>query len=187
MFIFLLVYPHIFMNVSLCQFVVANIFFSDEITTPFCWSFIKKAYIALPRNILTNAPHMKIAIRHELQHIRQHDTLWLHVMNILNVFCYWNPFIKLWSLWMKDQQEFACDESMILKNTTSPITYADCLIDTALSQRANVAVIGMGEFSKSKLYRRIDMLFNYHQQKRSFALIAAYCLSMLTMTTAALL
>lgn len=111
-----------------------HILFSNQIEIPFCGSFIKNYFIVLPNAYLEKSEkynEIKLAIRHELQHIRQGDTGWLHIFSIIRLFCFWNPFIFLWMNWMKELQEYACDETLVVCKKTSPVIYAQCLINSA--------------------------------------------------------
>jgi beta-lactamase regulating signal transducer with metallopeptidase domain len=162
-----------------------HILFSERVEVPFCWSFLLSHYIALPESYACSQDKDRLAIRHELQHIRQGDTYWLHALSIIKLFCYWNPFVKLWSAWLNELQEFSCDEMLILRRKASPTVYAQCLLDNASSQIMATGVIGINGTSTSILYRRVNMLFSYKNQKTKLALIAAYGAGFLAITSAA--
>ncbi len=166
-----------------------HIYADNNSKIPFCWSFIKQHYVVVPMGLLENCTDLKLAVRHELQHIRQGDTQWLHFLAIINLFCFWNPFFHLWKNWLSELQEYSCDEELILQRNTSAITYAQCLIDTAskalhsesLPQGA-LGIMGLANHAHpSILRRRINMLFHYtHLPKKASSLFIAYlvCLSM---------
>lgn len=161
-----------------------HVFFSDKIDAPFCWSVLHAYYIALPDHAASDQQNLRLAIRHEFQHIRQHDTHWLHLMHLARTFCWWNPFLKFWSDWMNEIQEFACDEALILSRQTSPLHYAQCLLDTAKSL-APAGVIGINGASTSILYRRVTMIFKYKKRAGKAVMLAAYTASFLAITSAA--
>lgn len=167
-----------------------NILFSQTTELPFCWSFIQNHYIAIPNIFLEKGSELQLVIRHELQHIRQHDTYWVHFIMAVKLFCFWNPFIKLWEIWLDELQEFSCDESIILCKKTSPATYAECLINAAsnsLSNRANPqGALGIHNLSKLILYRRISMLFNYRRTKTNrISILLAYFISFFIIASSA--
>lgn len=141
-----------------------KILFNPDIQSPFCWAGIKKHYIALPTRLLEKSQDLKMALRHELQHIRQGDSRGLQVLMALKSICFWNPFVKYWIQWLDELQEFSCDEAMILRQNTSPEHYAQCLINTASLLSCELA-LGLQGLSQSVLYRRITMLFNYRLKK----------------------
>jgi beta-lactamase regulating signal transducer with metallopeptidase domain len=157
-----------------------KILFNQEIQAPFCWVGIKNHYIALPSPLLEKNQDLKIALRHELQHIRQGDTRWLHMLMLIKITCFWNPFIKLWINFLDELQEFSCDEVIVLRQKTSPEHYAQCLLNTASELSCELA-LGMQGLSQSVLYRRITMLFNYRSCKKSKAnktlILGVYALS----------
>lgn len=118
-----------------CQRKINNIhiLFSETTTIPFCWSSINAHFVIIPSIFLEKSADLKLAIRHELQHIRHGDTYWLHFIAVIKLACFWNPLMKFWSDWFSELQEFACDESLILHKKTSRFIYAQCLLDTASS------------------------------------------------------
>lgn len=159
-----------------------HILYSCDTVIPFCWSTLFSHFIIIPHAFLEKNKDLKFAILHELQHIRQKDTSWLHAQAFLNLLSFWNPFMKLWTQKLNALQEFACDEALILNKKTSRIHYAQCLIDTACAQRTESYVpngaLGMTNHSQnftSTLNRRVTMLFNYQNLKKSkTSLITAY-------------
>lgn len=157
-----------------------------EAVTPFCWSWFNKHLIILPISLLEHSSDKRLAIRHELQHIRQNDTYWLHLFNVLTLFCYFNPFLSLWKKYLNELQEFACDEALILRKHTSPTHYAQCLVNAAKQKRLVIeGSAALHGISQSLLYRRINMLFQYKTQKGKFTLIAAHALCLVGLTSAA--
>lgn len=157
----------------LCHRHHLRISFSQRTTVPFCWSLFHKHYVMLPSTLLEKREEMQLAIRHELQHIRQADTYWLQIMTVIKLVCFWNPFLALWMKWLNELQEFACDEAVILRSQTSPAQYAQCLINNArhtlhtpVVMQGILAINGM---SSSLLYRRVNMLFGYKNKKEKIS------------------
>lgn len=156
-----------------------HILFNSKTQLPFCWSFFKKHFIIIPDSMLENPKDLRLALRHEAQHIRQGDTYWLHFLMQLKCICFWNPFINSWIRWLHSLQEFSCDEFIIIKKKISPIDYAQCLINVAnhTFNKTNIphATLAMQNLPKSILYRRITMLFNYQRnQMKKLSVIIAY-------------
>ncbi|MBA3661083.1 MAG: transglycosylase SLT domain-containing protein [Gammaproteobacteria bacterium] len=158
-----------------------SILFSETAAIPFCWSFLNSHFVILPHSFLQKSDDLKFAIRHELQHLRQKDTYWLHLLAVMNFFCFWNPLFKSWCKWFKERQEFACDESLILHKNTSCTDYAQCLINTASTMaelalpRGVLGIIGSSKKEYLLLNRRVTMLFDYKKlQNKKVALICAY-------------
>ncbi len=159
-----------------------HVLYSDT-SVPFCWSIFKKHFIVIPQLFLEKRDDLKLAIRHELQHIRQGDTHWLHAMSIVKVCCFWNPFVKLWITLLDELQEFSCDEAMVLRKKSSPIAYAQCLINSAsdvLNDRhLPQGLLGIRGLSRSVLYRRVSMLVNYKKIMKKSSLITGYIIAFL--------
>jgi beta-lactamase regulating signal transducer with metallopeptidase domain len=171
---------------SFCLHKINNvhILFSATADIPFCWSLFKNHFIAIPHAFLEKKDDLKLAIRHELQHIRQGDTHWLHFLMLVKSFCFWNPFMKLWINWLDELQEFSCDESIITKKT-SPAVYAQCLVNAASNALKHSLLpqgtLGIHGLSKSILYRRVNMLFNYnHDKTKKLAIMFVYLVSFLS-------
>lgn len=167
-----------------------HVLFTHDAHTPFCWSFLHKNYIALPLDLTESISDKKLSLKHELQHIRQGDTQWLHLMQILKLFCFWNPFTILYMNWFSELQEFACDENIVLNRKHSPSDYAQCLINSARrSLHSNLltnSVIAINGFSQSTLYRRVNKMFTYKKSKRKLRLLSAYTISILAISSTAL-
>jgi len=181
-----------FQQNAFCQHHIKNvkIVFSHKADNPFCWSFLQNHYIAIPNAFLEKSDDLKLAIRHELQHIRQHDTQWLHLLTLIKAFCFWNPFILLWIKLFHDLQEFSCDEAIVLRMRTSPAIYAQCLINAASTNFTHKhqpqGVLGMHGSSKSILYKRVNMLFTYNKsQTKKLTILFAYFLTFFTTISSA--
>jgi len=107
------------------------VFLNDEIKVPFSYWLPGRANVVVPSSLLTNPIDYQIAIHHELQHHRQKDTCWVYLIWILRSLCILNPFAHLWSRWISEIQEFACDETLVAREKVSPQQYVRCLIEVA--------------------------------------------------------
>lgn len=152
---------------AFCRYKIKNlsILFSNNAEASYCWSWLNKFYIVIPISLLENKDNLKIAIHHELQHIRQGDTHWAHFLAILNIVCFWNPMLKLWRKTLDELQEFSCDEVLLLEKQISAMDYANCLMtvgaDMLQQNSLRQIALGINGVSKSILYRRVNMLFSY--------------------------
>src|SRR5579872_6170180 len=177
---------------AFCRHKINNIYilFSHSTEIPFCWSLLKNHFIVIPNAFLVKMDDLKLSIRHELQHIRQGDTYWLHFLILIKSFCFLNPFMKLWINWLDELQEFSCDESVVLRKKTLSIAYAQCLLNVASDvlkkELLPQGALGIHGFSKSILYRRVNMLLNHKKSKtKKISLISAYVISFFTAVSAA--
>lgn len=170
-----------------------SILLNDIIQVPICFSFLHSSYVILPNALVENQQHFKLAVAHELQHIRQKDTRWLYLLMLLKVICIINPFIWLWARWFNELQEYACDESIIKRKNTSAVVYGQCLLDTARNitdQSYSYNVLSLTKFKQnnihSNLYRRVEMLFQHHKNTNRglFSMIAGILLALSSLSTA---
>ena len=163
----------------------------DTIKVPFSYWTPLCAYVAIPFSLLSDGENLRIAVLHELQHHRQKDTVWIHILELMKLIFCLNPFIYQWEKKISLLQEFACDEALIYRKRVSPRAYGNCLITVAedalksrrrLITRRRLGIVGMAEsISRKNLQRRIEMMFQY-RKKRSNRKIGIIC-SVLTFIT----
>lgn len=153
-----------------------RIFSSDIIAVPFSFWTPNRHVVVVPNKMLGAREDVKIAILHELQHHRQKDTYWVHLLWALRVVCCWNPAIYFWNKLFLEVQEFACDEALVDQNKVASQAYAGCLLrvaSTAVSQEQNfVCATGLTFMAdRHSLTRRISTMFNTKRKtlSRGFA------------------
>jgi membrane-bound lytic murein transglycosylase D len=140
-----------------------SILATDEMSIPFSAWINRQAFVVIP--IATLSTHeYQIAIRHELQHHRQQDTLVLYYVELLKAFFFWNPAVYSLSHRLNYLQELACDECLIRFKKISPSLYGKCLIDVARAAISNpgtsVGTVSMAaNLSERSLAKRVEMLF----------------------------
>lgn len=107
---------------------------SDGISVPFTARGLWAYYVVMPTGMLEDIGETKIAIGHELQHIRQHDVEWEVVLEFLRPLFFWNP--AYWSIrrQIRTLREYACDQEYLARSGVDRRSYGTCLIDVA--QRA---------------------------------------------------
>lgn len=165
-----------------------EIYLSETLSSPLCYSLLYKHIIIMPAHVLNNHIDFKLSLKHELQHIRNNDTQWLHVFNFFKIFFFWNPAFYLWTTWCKQLQEYACDEAVIAKNKLLVNDYAQCLLNTAkfkLTNPINAHTLSITNGTKKLLSRRIQMLFNYKPMKNKLTKMAVYTFSLLSIASGA--
>lgn len=160
-----------------------SILVSESTTAACCFSLLWRHYIVIPAAIIIKPAEMRISIKHEIQHLRQRDTYWLHLLSWLSVGCFWNPAVKRWVAWCKETQEFACDEALALREKNSLADYAQCLVNAARISTLNVLAMNGG--STTHLYRRVNMLFKYKPVKRKLLNSVLYGISLICITSGA--
>lgn len=161
----------------------AIVLVSDSVAVPFSTWIGLRAYTVLPQNLLQQAKDVRLAIQHEFQHHRHHDTAWALIIEVWICLFYANPAIYLWKKEVTELQEFSCDEALIGQRGVLLHDYGSCLIRVAEAALGNrqmhvgtacmAAATKNSRYSKSLLRRRIEM-FTVHEslrRRRSFAFI----------------
>jgi hypothetical protein len=147
-----------------------SIYSHDEISIPIAYWLPFRADVVLPNALLAKSADCRMAIAHELQHHRQADTRWAYAIWALRVACAPNPAVHLWSGWLSELQEFACDEALVDRGKVESRQYARCLVEaaqTALNQRrvpACATGLASGDTGKM-LTRRIEKMLKDKRKK----------------------
>jgi membrane-bound lytic murein transglycosylase D len=131
------------------------------------------AHVVLPAHLLEHRADLGLALKHELQHHRQRDTLWVHLIEFCRALFFWNPAARGWAQVMEELQELACDEALVGRRAISPQAYGSCLMraaQLALGSRpvtlAGTAGMATGR-SGRQLKRRVEMLFDKKDRRLS--------------------
>ncbi len=152
-----------------------HLLISESITSPFSTRALGSKQIVLPVQLLESPRNLQLAIKHELQHVRNGDLEWVILLEAVKVLCFWNPAVWLWHNEFDCLQEFACDEVLVNERGVNSQAYGSCLLDVAssISGRAMLASSNMvPKFSlwqdhKHQLQRRILMLVNTGNKKNT--------------------
>lgn len=132
---------------------------------PFSAWLFGRAYVAIPETLAAIAPpHYAMAVRHELAHHRQRDTMWVQVFEAASALTFWNPATRAWSRLFTELMEFACDEALVIGRRIDARAYAGCLEDTAraalaVGRRTHLlATTEMAAVNDSLLRKRIEIM-----------------------------
>lgn len=160
------------------------VYINEQIKVPFSYWLPNQANVVIPSSLLNKGKDFKIALLHELQHHRNHDTLWVYVLWIFRVICAANPFVYLWTNWVSELQEFTCDEILVQKKKVHVKDYARCLVEvaqTAISQKFSPAcATGLSFLTDGNLLkRRIEFMFASNSGTISAKLKVAIATAML--------
>ncbi|HKI45663.1 MAG TPA: M56 family metallopeptidase [Balneolales bacterium] len=90
-----------------------------------------KPVIVLPDTIGNDEVKMNLVIRHELQHIRQHDYLRFWLIRLLRIFFWFHPLVWLLERDITMFREMDIDEMVISQNKEISSDYAQLLLDLA--------------------------------------------------------
>ena len=150
-----------------------QILFSSQISTPFSTRALGQKHVILPYQLLGAPQNMRIAIKHELQHLRNGDLNWVLFIELIKLLCFWNPAAYAWHNEFDCLQEFACDEVLVKKRNINSASYGNCLLEVAtnvsgqlfLASSNMVPTFSFFRKAQSQLKRRIVMMSNLHIQK----------------------
>jgi membrane-bound lytic murein transglycosylase D len=167
------------------------IFVSETIQVPFSYWLPFEANVVVPTALLSKHGDYQIAVAHELQHHRQRDTLWVYPVFTLRVMCILNPFVHMWSAWISEIQEFACDETLVDQNKVESQAYARCLVEVAKNaiREEHVPVCATGLtflIGRKTLSRRISRMFkpNSHHAHRALSVVVGIAVAISMAATA---
>lgn len=133
------------------------------------FSLLNKSFIIVPISAVEIYEDHILTLRHEMQHCRQHDGLWNHVLEIIGVICWWNPAYQMVKKQSNHFQEICCDQAVITKYKITRKEYAL----TLLKLKNEHACLENGtrfKFIKSSVFLdRLNQIF-YSQTKKRYQL-----------------
>ncbi|MDU8942099.1 M56 family metallopeptidase [Ovoidimarina sediminis] len=101
---------------------------SDRARVPFSTRGLIRRHIVIPSSYLAQPETLKIALAHELQHMRRGDTEWEVFLVISRPLFFWNPVYFAWKHQLEVLRELACDSAVLERRVITPRAYADCLL-----------------------------------------------------------
>jgi hypothetical protein len=125
-----------------------------------------RAYVVLPVEFLLDPARLRLAVAHELEHIRARDTGWVYLPALGRALFPWHPAAHAWMRCLSRLQEMACDERLAARRGISARAYGGCLLWAAElaagSRPAPLGVVPMlaPDGSGSFLARRIRRLLS---------------------------
>lgn len=113
---------------------------------------------------------LRAVLLHELGHIQRHD-LWVNmIQTILQLFYFYNPFVRLANHWIRRTREQANDEHVLWHLNGRRQNYSATLLDIAAAALARPALamrmIGVAE-PKTQLHERITLIMKKPLPKNS--------------------
>jgi beta-lactamase regulating signal transducer with metallopeptidase domain len=168
-----------------------SILVSEQICVPFSFWLPGRSYVIVPSALVLRAEDLRLAIRHELQHHRQHDTKLVYVQQLLKAGFFWNPAVHWLDRLLRELQEFACDEALGDRRGIAARSYCQCLMRVAaaaLPERGAQLQAGLiGGGAGKLLKRRIEALLERPTAHLRPSLVFGIATAvLLLMTTAAL-
>jgi beta-lactamase regulating signal transducer with metallopeptidase domain len=118
-----------------------------------------KPRIVIPGWLLDNRHHRELdwTLRHELEHLRCHDSRWVHVIRAICIVQWWNPLLhRLIAVWAQAREQ-ACDLRAIRDGTEGP-DYGHFLLKVAGEKPSRFAAAMAVTGDTKRLRRRITGL-----------------------------
>lgn len=156
-----------------------KILVSSDISIPFSFWIPLRNFVMLPEYMLSHQTERRMAIAHELQHHRQMDTKVVYILQLLKIFCFWNPCVYFFERRLSHIQEFACDEALHGHQGFSSLAYCRCLLWVAeKSQNEScsyfLSLAMAGSSAHTLLKRRMELMLKtkVNSCHRGFFLLA---------------
>ncbi|MEJ8561294.1 M56 family metallopeptidase [Yoonia sp. GPGPB17] len=105
-----------------------DIRFTHQTRVPFSTRGLWRYYVVLPTGLLAQENDVRIAVTHELQHIRQHDLTWEIALELIRPFFFWNPAFASCKRDVERLRELTCDQQVLSKNRHLVKDYCECLL-----------------------------------------------------------
>jgi TonB family protein len=156
--------------------------FSQQISAPFSTVALGRKQIVLPYSLLGSPRNLRLAVTHELQHLRNGDLVWVILLEGVKLLCFWNPAAHLWQYEFDCLQELACDEVLVQEKQVNALIYGNCLLDVASNNTGHTLVavssmvpkLSLLHSNQSQLKRRILMLGKNASNKHTGLKLAGY-------------
>ncbi|MEP3346605.1 MAG: M56 family metallopeptidase [Litoreibacter sp.] len=101
---------------------------THEARVPFSTRGIWRHYIVLPSELLTQADDVRIAVSHEIQHVRQRDLIWEIALELCRPIFFWNPAFIYCKREVERMRELACDQQVLRRGVFAIRAYCECLL-----------------------------------------------------------
>ncbi|MGB5871623.1 MAG: M56 family metallopeptidase [Albidovulum sp.] len=170
---------------------------SDRTTVPFSTRGWRRRLIVFPSTMLAEPEDLKIALGHELQHLRQRDVDWEISLELLRPLFFWNPAFYLWKRQVEQLRELSCDRQVVMRKGYDVRTYCECLLRVCHSSlkkkrffALNTPVVGLvqsenrlfGQSSAQVLQCRLMSLLDGKTEANSRILLAVLAAPLIGLT-----
>ncbi len=177
---------------------------SDRTLVPFSTRGFRNYYVVIPSHMLAETDELKVALAHELQHIRQGDLEWEIALEALKPIFFLNPAYRAWKRQVEHLRELNCDSQVLLHGRIDVRAYCETLLSvcqkTLRRDRAFVLAVPkvtLVTADRSSLFDRKQSFLEHRIlsaldakrlrcQRLVFAAIAVPLLAATTLTTLAI-
>ena len=105
-----------------------HVLVSDVTRVAFSTRGWRRRYVVLPTSLLTAPTDLRLTVSHELQHFRQNDIEFEFLLEFLRPLLFWNPAYHVWRREMQQLREYACDQTLLARQSFDVRAYCECLI-----------------------------------------------------------
>lgn len=130
------------------------------------FSLLNKAFVIIPIAALEIYEEYILILRHEMQHCRQRDGLWNHILEILGIICWWNPAYQLVRNQNNHIQEICCDQAVINKYQISKREYALTLLKLKNEKKHQENNMPVNFIQSNVFFDRVNQIF-YRQMRKN--------------------
>ena len=147
---------------------------------------ILRPAIVMPSGLLSafGSEQYRMAIAHELAHIKRHDLAWSLVAAVVRMVFVFHPLVW-WASWRLDvSQEIAADQFVLTSFGKELCTYAEMLLAVASQPQPNglVPVLSAGTVGRYQtLKRRIAAMKSFHPTSRGVVVASAILVVLVAM------
>ncbi len=145
-----------------------------------------RSHVLLPTELVPHLDSNQLAdiLRHELNHVRQHDYLWDRLAAVGCRLVFFHPLVWLAYRRLRWERELACDHAVVKQSAEARLTYAECLTKLArwsVQERSRSEGIGFSS-SESLLAIRVHALLREPSSYSNFERAARVALVAITAT-----
>ena len=101
---------------------------THEAQVPFSTRGLWRHYIVLPSALLAQDDDVRIAVSHEIQHVRQRDLIWEIALELCRPLFFWNPAFIYCKREVERMRELACDQQVLHRKLFAIRAYCECLL-----------------------------------------------------------
>src|SRR5699024_531446 len=134
-----------------------TVLFSDRVEIPCTFGWFQKK-VVLPAKFKNEPENYKMALRHELMHIRNYDNLINSAIQMVRAFFYFHPFVHYFHKRTDEYREINCDQRVLKDPQISQKKYARLLFKLSSKKMFNQSAMINMAVNPSTLRKRIQIM-----------------------------
>lgn len=144
-----------------------SVAYSSDTEVPFTFGW-RTPVIVIPGFLRAEPEKCRMAIRHELMHIKRGDFLVNGFMMVMRSLLWFHPLIHAYDREIKESREISCDSDVLTDRSISRKKYAQLLFELAPRQEAYARQLVSMSVNKSTLQKRIKTMTTFNNTSRPF-------------------